>query len=63
MELHGTKITNSTLNGTWKSWNLTNEGEGSYPVLKCIIDDGYLDMNFGASSEKIPLKNVWIKTL
>ncbi len=61
MELNGTKITNSTLNGTWKSWNLTNEGEGSYPVLKCIIDDGYLDMNFGTSSEKIPLKNVWIK--
>ncbi|EDT84096.1 toxin [Clostridium botulinum] len=61
MELNGTKITNSTLNGTWKAWNLTDEGEGSYPVLKCIIDDGYLDMNFGASSEKIPLKNVWIK--
>ncbi len=61
MELNGTKITNSTLNGTWKSWNLTDEGEGSYPVLKCIIDDGYLDMNFGTSSEKIPLKNVWIK--
>ncbi|AUN16859.1 orfX2 protein [Clostridium botulinum] len=61
MELNGTKITNSTLNGTWKSWNLTDEGEGSHPVLKCIIDDGYLDMNFGTSSEKIPLKNVWIK--
>ncbi len=60
-ELNGGGIFKSTLNATWKSWDLTDEAEGPHPVLKCIIDNGYLELCTKDSSEKHSLKNVQIK--
>ncbi|NFD77363.1 toxin [Clostridium botulinum] len=60
-EINGGGIFKSTLNGTWKSWDLTDEAEGSHPVLKCTIDNGYLELYTKDSSEKHSLKDVQIK--
>ncbi|AIY80058.1 clostridium P-47 family protein [Clostridium botulinum 202F] len=61
MDLHGKNIISATLNGTWKSWNLTDEGVGEHPIFKYVINDGYLQLNSKDDFKKISLKNVWIK--
>ncbi|AIY84033.1 clostridium P-47 family protein [Clostridium baratii str. Sullivan] len=60
-ELNGGKVFKSKLNGTWKSWHLTDEAEGPHPILKCTIDDGYLEISTKDSYEKHSLKDVEIK--
>ncbi|NFL33788.1 toxin [Clostridium botulinum] len=57
----GGRFFNSTLSGNWKSWTLTDEGEGPHPVLKCTIDNGYLEIYSNTSSEKHSLKDIEIK--
>ncbi len=57
----GGRFLNSTLSGNWKSWTLTDEAEGPHPILKCTIDNGYLEIYSNTSSEKHSLKDIEIK--
>lgn len=52
---------NVQINGNWKIWRLTDEGEGQYPILKCIIESGFLKIRDKCGCKKYSLENSWIK--
>lgn len=47
--------------GIWLKWELTNEGTGQYPIYKCYIEDGTLEVEVDNKTNKYDLKNSWIK--
>ncbi|QEZ70854.1 hypothetical protein D4A35_18130 (plasmid) [Paraclostridium bifermentans] len=49
------------ITGNWKIWKLTDEGEGQYPIFKCIVEDGFLKIKNECGNKKYSLDNAWIK--
>lgn len=47
--------------GIWQKWELTDEGSGQYPIYKCSIEDGTLEVEVENKKTKYDLKNSWIK--
>ncbi|MGG3788773.1 TULIP family P47-like protein, partial [Paenibacillus larvae] len=47
--------------GNWLKWELTDEGSGQYPIYKCYIEDGTLEVEIENKKTAYDLKNSWIK--
>ncbi|HHT7189441.1 TULIP family P47-like protein [Bacillus cereus group sp. Bc222] len=49
------------INGNWGEWELTAEGTGQYPIVKCYIENGIYEIYTNKGKSTYDLKNTWIK--
>lgn len=47
--------------GVWGDWKITDESFGQYPVLKCYIANGTLEVDMNNQKNIYDLQNAWIK--
>ncbi|WP_176520747.1 TULIP family P47-like protein [Bacillus cereus] len=47
--------------GVWGDWKITDESYGQYPVLKCYITKGTLEVDINNQKNTYNLQNTWIK--
>ncbi|HHT7190468.1 TULIP family P47-like protein [Bacillus cereus group sp. Bc222] len=54
-------LMHATINGNWGEWELTAEGTGQYPIVKCYIENGTFEVDTNDGKSIYDLKDTWIK--